>query len=428
MRILASLMICIFLAGCAHQQTSSSARPDIVAKQKKITTNRVRSEPVRYSRTTDEAVKCSGETFRCRASLRHHRAYHYRSRPPQRLREVFQERMPPAPAIKGVVPVYFATNRKVVNDGDLSVEKITYARSPSSTYGRVEVSIPGVHEIGQTETPKANWFGFREKQDAGKHFVIQTISALTREQLVSAMATPADSLMLFVHGYNVSFQDAAFKAAQIAFDARYKGRVMMFSWPSMAGYLDYDYDRESALVSSDALFDLLKMVKNEAKVSKVIVIAHSLGSEVLIGALQQASLSGAKLGISELIFAASDVSADLYLQRAEQIRGAADKVTLYASSQDWALLASLKKSRSTTRMGYVLKTGPTLVDGVETIDVSAVGADMFALNHSTFSSSRAVLDDIGRILMKGEHPPHDRTPTLRLMPDENHPKYWMYPK
>jgi hypothetical protein len=78
-------------------------------------------------------------------------------------------------------------------------------------------------------------------------------------------------------------------------------------------------------------------------------------------------------------------------------------------------------------MGYVLKTGPNLVDGIETIDVSAVGADMFALNHSTYSTSRAVLDDIGRIISYGVHPPDVRTPTLLFMPNEQNPTYWMYP-
>jgi esterase/lipase superfamily enzyme len=289
------------------------------------------------------------------------------------------------------------------------------------------VSIPIVHKIGVVEVPGTNWMGIKETEDAGKHFKIRTISKMTREEFVAAMANPADSLMLFIHGYNVSFADAAFKAAQVAFDAHYKGRVVMFSWPSKAGLFDYDYDRESALFSPDALFDLLKLIKNEAKVSKITVVAHSLGSEVLLSALQQASLTGTNLGIRDLIFAAPDVDLDVYLRRADQIKASATKVTLYASSKDAALLFSMEKARSTNRMGYVLKTGPNLVDGIETIDVSAVGADMFALNHSTYSTSRAVLDDIGRIISYGVHPPDVRTPTLLFMPNEQNPTYWMYP-
>ncbi|WP_271568411.1 alpha/beta hydrolase [Bradyrhizobium sp. CCBAU 11386] len=332
-------------------------------------------------------------------------------------------------AIKGLVPVYFATNRVVMGGPGLELSQISYARSATNTFGYVTVSIPVVHKMGEVETPKTSWFGLRkEAEDDRKHFRIQKLYRLSREEFASAIANPADSMMLFVHGYNVGFSDAAFKAAQIAFDANYKGRVMMYSWPSKGGLLDYDYDRESALYAPDGLFDLLQLIKKEAKVSRIIVIAHSLGSEVVLGALQQAALSQTTLGITELIFAAPDVDRDLYLERANQIKSAAGAVTLYASSTDLALLASMKKAQSTSRMGFVSKSGPTLVPGIETIDVSAVGSEMFALNHSTYSTSRAVLDDIGRIISSSTHlKPPQRTPTLRSMPDDSTATYWMYP-
>ncbi|SFN63987.1 Esterase/lipase superfamily enzyme [Bradyrhizobium sp. Rc3b] len=331
------------------------------------------------------------------------------------------------PAIKGVVPVYFATDREVAGGPSLELSQISYARAASNTFGYVTVSIPIVHKMGEVEIPGTSWRGTEAEQD-GKHFRIQKLNRLSREEFAAAIANPADSLMLFVHGYNVTFRDAAFKAAQIAFDANYKGRVMMYSWPSKGGLTDYDYDRESALYAPDGLFDLLQLIKKEGKVSRIIVIAHSLGSEVVLGALQQAALSQATLGITELIFAAPDVDRDVYLQRASQIKAAAGAVTLYASSTDLALLASMKKAQSKSRMGFVTKNGPTLVPGIETIDVSAVGSEMFALNHSTYSTSRAVLDDIGRIISSSTHlRPPQRTPTFRSMPDDSNTTYWMYP-
>ncbi|MBP0114358.1 alpha/beta fold hydrolase [Bradyrhizobium vignae] len=331
------------------------------------------------------------------------------------------------PAIKGVVPVYFATDREVAGGPGLELSQISYARAATNTFGYVTVSIPIVHKMGEVEIPGTSLWGAEAEQD-GKHFRIQKLSRLSREEFAAAIANPADSLMLFVHGYNVAFRDAAFKAAQIAFDANYKGRVMMYSWPSKGGLTDYDYDRESALYAPDGLFDLLQLIKKEGKVSRIIVIAHSLGSEVVLGALHQAALSQTALVITELIFAAPDVDRDVYLQRASQIKAAAGAVTLYASSTDLALLASMKKAQSKSRMGFVTRTGPTLVAGIETIDVSAVGSEMFALNHSTYSTSRAVLDDIGRIISSSTHlRPPQRTPTLRSMPDDSNTTYWMYP-
>jgi hypothetical protein len=82
-------------------------------------------------------------------------------------------------------------------------------------------------------------------------------------------------------------------------------------------------------------------------------------------------------------------------------------------------------------MGYVGDEGPYLVDGIETIDVSAVGDDMLGLDHSTFSE-RAVLEDVGHLITPiegfGRLRPEQRLPTLKFVPDAVHVKYWLFPK
>ncbi|MCG2628267.1 MULTISPECIES: alpha/beta hydrolase [Bradyrhizobium] len=419
-------LVCMFVVGCAHQAPIS--RPSKPQAQ-----NTHQHHGRALTGYHHHAARYYGPRYY--GPRRHDYGYHRpttgeasEEAPPEKPTPTGAE-APNKPAIKGLVPVYFATNREVMGGPNLQLKQITYDRSATNTYGCVTVSIPIVHKMGEVETPKTYLYGiWTEAEQDGKHFRIQTLSKLSREEFASAIANPADSLMLFVHGYNVPFSDAAFKAAQIAFDANYKGRVMIYSWPSKGGLADYDYDRESALHATDGLFDLLKLIKTEGNVSRIILIAHSLGSEVVLGALQQAALSQTALGITELIFAAPDVDRDLYLERANQIKAAAGAVTVYASSTDLALLASMKKAQSKSRMGYVTKSGPTLVSGIETIDVSAVGSEMFALNHSTYSTSRAVLDDIGRIISSSSHlKPPQRTPTLRSMPNELNATYWMYP-
>jgi esterase/lipase superfamily enzyme len=148
---------------------------------------------------------------------------------------------------------------------------------------------------------------------------------------------------------------------------------------------------------------------------------------VLVDALQQAALSKVSLNISELVMAAPDVDKDVFMKKAADIRSVARNITMYASSVDKALLASDRKAWG-VRFGYVTADGPSLAEGVETIDVSAVGDDMLGINHSTFSGSRAVLDDIGRLIRSKQHQsPIDRSPTLRAMPNKEHVRYWMYP-
>ncbi|WP_375308868.1 alpha/beta hydrolase [Bradyrhizobium sp. A11] len=248
-----------------------------------------------------------------------------------------------------------------------------------------------------------------------------------RDSFVTDLREGADSVLLFIHGYNVPFQDAIFKAAQIAYDANFAGSTLVFSWPSAGDWKKYDYDRESAEYSIGDLLQILRLLNGEIGQKRLYIVAHSLGNHVLVGALQQAALSKVTLNISELVLAAPDVDKHVFIKKANDIRTIAKNMTMYVSSADKALLVSDKKSWG-IRVGYVGDTGPNLVEGIETIDVTAVGDDMFSLDHSTFSNSRAVLDDLGRIISSSEHlRPEVRTPTLKLMPNKEQLKYWLYP-
>jgi hypothetical protein len=62
---------------------------------------------------------------------------------------------------------------------------------------------------------------------------------------------------------------------------------------------------------------------------------------------------------------------------------------------------------------------------VETIDVTAVGEDIFGLNHDVFAASRDVMEDISAILRLNLPPP--RLIRVRGVPEPpSLPKYWRY--
>jgi hypothetical protein len=78
------------------------------------------------------------------------------------------------------------------------------------------------------------------------------------------------------------------------------------------------------------------------------------------------------------------------------------------------------------RAGDVPATGPLVVAGVDTIDVTATSTDFFALNHSGYAEKSALLNDIQLIIQTGERPPEKRVPILERVQT---PKgdYWRYP-
>lgn len=341
--------------------------------------------------------------------------------------EIWGKPLVPTADIKSLQPVYFATDR-TLPAGPLTEASFTDEPTLQLTYGYAVVSIPTIHVIGNVERPKLKWYklGVEAETDANA-FRVKAIATLDRTAFVDQLKSDSDSIMLFIHGYNVSFTDAIFRAAQIAFDANFAGTVVVFSWPSAGNMFKYDKDRESAEAASPHLAQLLQLVSTDIGKKNVYVVAHSMGNEILVNALQQVALAKSPIGISELVMAAPDVDKNVYLSKADQIRSVAKNITLYASSADKALLASGDKTFG-TRIGYVGPNGPSIFPGIETIDVTAVGDDMFGLNHSTFSTSRVVLDDVGHLLRSLAHlAPDMRTPTLRLMPDKQHVQYWLYP-
>jgi hypothetical protein len=64
-------------------------------------------------------------------------------------------------------------------------------------------------------------------------------------------------VLIYVHGYNTTFETAALDAARLSDGIQFVGETMVFSWPSRASLLDYGYDRESAMWSRDALQQVL---------------------------------------------------------------------------------------------------------------------------------------------------------------------------
>ena len=65
------------------------------------------------------------------------------------------------------------------------------------------------------------------------------------------------SLLVFVHGYNMSFAETAMRTAQLAYDLNFPGIPFFFSWPSAGQLTGYLRDAETAQLSEDAFDQVL---------------------------------------------------------------------------------------------------------------------------------------------------------------------------
>jgi len=116
------------------------------------------------------------------------------------------------------------------------------------------------------------------------------------------------------------------------------------------------------------------------------------------------------------------VSTDFFTQQFPKASAKGERKTSYVASKDMALWISGKLVNLTGRIGYLEKE-PFVIDGMETVDASAVDRGLLA--HSYFSDIRAVIDDLGHLL--GNSLPASQRPNLRERRLTTGKLFWQFP-
>jgi esterase/lipase superfamily enzyme len=123
-------------------------------------------------------------------------------------------------------------------------------------------------------------------------------------------------------------------------------------------------------------------------IEQVNVLAHSMGNIIAVDALANYARTSNPVQIEHLVMAAPDVDRNQFLALVPVAKAIVGGMTLYASSADRAMVASRKLAGDVPRAGDVPADGPIILPNVETIDVIAMGEDIFGLNHNVFAASR----------------------------------------
>jgi esterase/lipase superfamily enzyme len=304
--------------------------------------------------------------------------------------------------------------------------------------GRALVTVPKEHKVPNVERPWAisiPYFDvkiYEQAEDPKKHFTMQEIKKLSKEEFLQLVRDRLggsnrfkDEAFVFVHGYNTAFDNAVYRTAQISYDLEFDGAPFLYSWPSGGGIASYTYDRESAEASKSYMRTFLDMVVKETGAKSVSIIAHSMGNQPLMDVLKDMKNSAPEgVAINQVILAAPDVDADSFADLAQAIKGLAKGVTLYVASNDRALMAS-RSFWGNYRAGDVPPTGPLVLSGIDTIDVSAASTDAFAINHSGYAQNTDLLKDIGELIKTGLRPPDQRVMRPERV-DTGNGAYWRY--
>jgi len=227
--------------------------------------------------------------------------------------------------------------------------------------------------------------------------------------------------LVFIHGYNVSFSDAAIRAAQLGFDLGITGAMAFYSWPSQGSLTGYTSDEASIEASEGHIADYLVGMATRTEAARVHVLAHSMGNRGVLRAVDRIAASAARRSgtpFNQIILAAADVDQDTFRRLSVAYQRVSQRTTMYVCRKDRAVEAS-SWLHSYPRAGL---TPPVLVvPGIDTINVSNL--DLTLLGHGYVAEARDVLQDIHRVLR--EDTPPERRFGLRRETTPEGEQYWV---
>ncbi len=224
---------------------------------------------------------------------------------------------------------------------------------------------------------------------------INTVDTVLRVGDLVDPAAGARDVLLYVHGFNQTFETAAIDAARVSDGIRFRGETMVFSWPSKAKLLDYGYDRESAMWSRDALEQVFAGLMASPGVARIHVVAHSVGTMLTMEALRQIYARQGQAAtdrIGAVIFASPDVDMDGFTSSVERIGPLAARITVITATNDRALALS-GWIGGAKRVGAAEKAQLEKL-GLRVIDASQQGWGI--INHDLFLSNAQIREVIRR--------------------------------
>jgi esterase/lipase superfamily enzyme len=291
-------------------------------------------------------------------------------------------------------------------------------------YGYCTVSLPPTHQSGELERP---WLG---PEDESRHVVLRQTKELNQDDFYQAVKRQLDELpqashdcFVFVHGFNVAFDEAAMRTAQIAYDLKAKGQFegvpLFYSWPSAGSPIMYSWDRAEIRNSKRYVKRFLEEVASKTNADRIHIIAHSMGADLVSQAITEID-SNEKI-FHQIVLAAPDIDADVFRQEiVPALKMKSVRTTMYCSSNDFALQISYQVNNA-RRVGDT-SDGVFVIQDVDTIDASEIPTDL--LGHSYYGDCVPLATDIAA-LMKSNASPNSETRDLKPRPWKSL-FYWVF--
>jgi esterase/lipase superfamily enzyme len=269
-------------------------------------------------------------------------------------------------------------------------------------HGVCNVFIPESHKPGSTGTA---WWRRWIRLEADDSLQVHGIHALPRDVFWAGLANKLETwwhpgqrnMFVLIHGFNVSFEEAAIRAAQIGYDLKVPGEMAFYSWPSHGSTAAYSADEATITASVPHIAQFLHELSERSGAERIHLFVHSMGNRGFLSALQDLVADRRpNLRLGQVFFCAPDEDVRTFRHKVNKYPHEFERRTLLVSPDDQAVFLSQWKHRH-NRVGYVPPV--TVVDGIETIEVGGFG--LLDLGHGYFASAGPVIQDIREAIETG---------------------------
>ena len=289
------------------------------------------------------------------------------------------------------VPIFVASTRR----GEAAADTDGRAR-----FSLIAMGVPPGHRAGAIERPS---FG---AADPRRHFSLISRSPMEEDEFLGEIASHVSGrvgssrdILLYIHGFNTSLDEARLRIAQIAADGRFSGVTALFVWNSRGGLFAYEIGQGSRHRRQRRARQAARRSSRTPGVGRIHILAHSMGAWLTMESLRAVAISGhpdldGRLG--EVMLAAPDI--DLTVFKRQLARVDPKHVSIFIAGNDRALSISSRIAGNRPRLGAMDPANPSdqaELDrlGVSVHDISSFSTDF--VGHGAFAEAPDVVRRIG---------------------------------
>ncbi|WP_320173540.1 alpha/beta hydrolase [Maridesulfovibrio sp.] len=294
------------------------------------------------------------------------------------------------------IELFYGTDRKP--SGSTVPAKAFGEERGDLSWGACSVTVP--YDKGTKELKKSRFTMTSYGLSPARNYEVTDVRQLPQRSFETSIAkrlaaNPENSALIFVHGFNISFAEAAKRTARMSYQLQYQGAPLFFSWPAQVDKLDYMQDEQNADYAVAQLTEFLKVVTEESTAENIFLIGSNMGCEPLCEALTKLKLSRENMSrIRELILTAPDINRNKFAAMIlPKMHNTSAHITIYMSNRD-DKLALAHKERSGIRLGDVVNNAD--LPGIDFVDASAVDTSMDG--KPDFVKKTSIYNDIANVI------------------------------